>query len=288
MTTIDNEADFLTKIVKLDSWTGSWNGVTIDERRERLRGKVLHELVGEDETGLTINLDEVGGYTEPRLKRDQACPIDHRPNHMALIPRGMRLWGYGDLEYCHYAVLKFDIPTLDRIFGEDFTARAFESPRIRFMDKRILTLVRMLLDVPRVDPSSNLLGESLTAAIFAILSAPDAEISEAGRLAPWQVKRVTAYMREQLPRQIELSELAAILNQSQWHFCRAFKASTGFSPYQWQLAQRIKLAKELLLDTELALEVVAKATGFVDAMHLSRVFKRHAGKTPGAWRRTQK
>ncbi|NLS20737.1 helix-turn-helix transcriptional regulator [Rhizobium sp. P40RR-XXII] len=288
MTANDDEADFLTKIVKLDSWTGSWNGVTIDERRERLQGKVLHELVREDETGLTINLDEVGGFTEPRLKRDQACPIDHRPNHMALIPKGMRLWGYGDLDYCHYAVLRFDIPTLDRTFGEEFTARAFESPRIRFMDNRILTLVRMLLDVPRVDQSSNLLGESLTAAIFAILSAGDTEVREAGKLARWQVKRVTEYMREQLPRQIELSELAGILNQSQWHFCRAFKASTGLSPYQWQLEQRIKLAKELLLDTEIALDAVAEATGFADAMHLNRAFKRRAGKTPGAWRRSQR
>ncbi|MGP4753400.1 helix-turn-helix domain-containing protein [Agrobacterium pusense] len=287
MTAIDDEADFLTKIVKLDSWTGSWNGVTIDERRERLRGKVLHELVREDETGLTINLDEVGGFTEPRLKRDQPCPIDHRSNHMALIPKGMRLWGYGELEYCHYAVLRFDIPTLVRTFGDEFSARAFERPRIRFMDSRILTLVRMLLEI-RTGKTSNLLGESLTAAIFAILSAPDLEVREAGKLTQWQVKRVTEYMREQLPRQIELSELAAILNQSQWHFCRAFKASTGLSPYQWQLEHRIKLAKELLLDTEIPLQAVAEATGFVDAMHLNRTFKRRAGEPPGAWRRSQK
>lgn len=288
MAATNDETDFLTKIVSLDSWTGSWNGVTIEERRERLTGPVLLELVREDETGLTLNLDEVGGFTEPRLKRDQPCPIDHRPNHMALIPRGMRMWGYGDLEYCHYAIVRFDVPTLDKTFGEEFTARAFEHPRIRFTDNRILSLVRMLLDIPRGDRSSNLLGESLTAAIFAILSAGDVEVREAGRLAQWQVKRVTEYMREQLPRQMELSELAGILNQSQWHFCRAFKASTGFSPYQWQLEQRINLAKELLLGTDIPLDAVAEATGFTDAMHFNRAFKRRAGQTPGAWRRSQK
>ncbi|WP_246698581.1 MULTISPECIES: AraC family transcriptional regulator [unclassified Rhizobium] len=60
------------------------------------------------------------------------------------------------------------------------------------------------------------------------------------------------------------------------------------APYQWQLEQRIKLAKELLIESQITLDAVAEATGFADAMHLNRAFKLRAGLTPGAWRRSQK
>ncbi len=92
-------------------------------------------------------------------------------------------------------------------------------------------------------------------------------------------------MHSRLPQAIELGELASLLGQSQWHFCRAFKATTGTSPYQWQLQERTKMAQGLLLQTDMPLSLVAEATGFSDAMHLIRAFKKQTGQTPAAWRR---
>nr|WP_145643424.1 AraC family transcriptional regulator [Neorhizobium alkalisoli] len=280
------ESDLPENVISIERRSQTWNGVTVEDVHEHANGGVLHSLLYENDTRFTVNLEEVGGLTEPRLKQNQACAREHAANHMALIPCGMHLWGFAqDLRYCRYGILIFDIPRLRERFEEDFMVQPFEEPQLRFTDHRVLALVRMLIDIPMDDSASTLLGDSLTAGVFALLSAPRKQVEEGGRLAPWQVKRVTEYMRDQLPRQIELKELASLIGQSQWHFCRAFKASTGVSPYQWQLEERVKLVQRLLLDSQTPLETIAEATGFNDSMHLIRTFKKRSGQTPGAWRR---
>jgi len=70
----------------------------------------------------------------------------------------------------------------------------------------------------------------------------------------------------------------------QSHYCGAFKASTGVAPYQWQLQARVERAKDLLLNTNKGLQDVAEATGFADAVHFGRTFRRMTGASPAAWR----
>ena len=109
--------------------------------------------------------------------------------------------------------------------------------------------------------------------------------ARSGTLASWQLNRVTDYMRLRLPKQVELQELASLVGLSQWHFARAFKASTGLSPYQWQLDARLKQARHLLLATDQTIEEIAFATGFSDQIHFSRQFRSKVGMPPAAWRR---
>lgn len=281
------EKELPDNVLSIERRGQTWNGVIVEDIHEHANGgRVIHPMPYELRTRFTVSLEEVGGLTECRLKQNQANPLEHKTNHMALISEGMPWWGYaGQLRYARYGMLVFDLSTLEARLQGDFKASRFEDPRLRFNEPRILTLVRMLIDIPERDGSSRLLGDSLTAGIFALLTAMPASDRESKKLAPWQVRRVTEYMREELPRQIELRELASLLGQSQWHFCRAFKASTGMSPYQWQLEERIRMVQRLLLNSEISLDVAAQATGFSDSMHLIRTFKKRSGQTPGAWRR---
>jgi transcriptional regulator GlxA family with amidase domain len=93
------------------------------------------------------------------------------------------------------------------------------------------------------------------------------------------------YLESKLPARVELATLAELAGISQSHYSRAFKASTGLAPYQWQLQARIERAKDLLLNTNGGLEDVAEATGFAGAVHLGRAFRKMTGTTPAAWRR---
>lgn len=276
-------------VLRVDSRSQSWNGVTVVDVHEYTKGEVLHPLVNDEETGIALALDEVGGVTEPRLKPDRACELDHRPNHMTLVPKGMILFGHAskELHYSRYALLLFDLDTLQRKFEEDFNARMFERPRMRFTDERIHALVRMLVDIPGNEPAMTLLGDSLSSAVFALLSSEAEPVLGHAKLSRQVLSLVSSYIQDQLPRQIELHELAELAKMSQWHFSRAFKASTGASPYQWQLDKRIELVRGLLLQKDLPLDAVAKAAGFCNPMHLNRVFKRWTGETPGAWRRNR-
>ena len=59
----------------------------------------------------------------------------------------------------------------------------------------------------------------------------------------------------------------------------------GIAPHNWLVARRVETAKDKLRDDRLTLLDVALACGFADQSHLTRVFTRMVGVTPGAWRR---
>jgi len=104
------------------------------------------------------------------------------------------------------------------------------------------------------------------------------------RLALWQEQRAKEVMNDSLD--VSLSELARECRLSITHFTRAFRHSTGMSPHQWLLAQRVSRAKQLLEQSGLAMAEIATRCGFSSQSHLNAVFKRHAGLSPGRWRRT--
>ncbi|MFJ6326888.1 MULTISPECIES: helix-turn-helix domain-containing protein [unclassified Rhizobium] len=267
--------------------TQSWNGVRVDiTKAHYAEGEILHPLGYENMTRLSINLDEVGGVTEPRLSRNVPCPVEHKPRYMAFAPAGTPLWGYASkLGYCYDATVMFDLDVLSERLQHQVGRSEGEAPRLRFAEPRIWTLTNMLVAIPSEDPSYRLYGDSLTAAIFAIAFESRETHARSGTLASWQLNRVTEYMRLRLPEQVELQELASLVGLSQWHFARAFRASTGMSPYQWQLDIRLKQARHLLLSTDHTIDEIAVATGFSDYTHLIRQFKKKVGVPPAAWRR---
>ena len=269
----------------------AWNGVRIDVSEFHCAGRVAHHLCYEAETRLSALLEEVGSPCEPRLREDQPCPIGYFPRHMSFAPAGMEMWGYSaDSRYVKDATLTFDLAVLRKRLAIDLNANVITTPRLRFANDRIWTLVKLLTEaVNDPDPSTQLYGDGLIAAVtarlFAGLPEPGAD---AKGLSSSQLQRVIEYLDAHLPKHIELAHLAALAGLSQAHFSRAFKASTGMAPYRWQLDARIRRAQALLIDTNASLDDVAEATGFADAVHFGRTFRKLTGATPAAWRHERK
>jgi AraC family transcriptional regulator len=97
--------------------------------------------------------------------------------------------------------------------------------------------------------------------------------------------RVDACMRARLSEDIGLSDLAALTGLSGAHFCRAFKLSTGRSPYQALIDLRMHHAQELLGRPALSIAEVALACGYAQPAHFAKLFRRAFGLTPSEWRR---
>lgn len=82
-----------------------------------------------------------------------------------------------------------------------------------------------------------------------------------------------------------LAEMAAMTGLSRFQVLRRFEKTYGLPPHAWLLSCRAEHALRLIRRGE-TLADAAMASGFADQSHMTRVFVRHHGFTPGAWRKT--
>jgi AraC family transcriptional regulator len=108
-----------------------------------------------------------------------------------------------------------------------------------------------------------------------------------GGLTARQIKRAKEILAGNLDGRVPLKEVARECGLSVSHFSRSFRRSVGAAPHNWLLTRRVDAAKEKLRDGRLSLLNVALDCGFADQSHLTRVFTRMVGVSPGAWRRAR-
>ena len=104
-------------------------------------------------------------------------------------------------------------------------------------------------------------------------------------LAPWQAKRVVAYIEANVSRSFNVPDLAGSVQLSVSHFFRAFKASFGQTPHVYVKVRRIRYAQAIMLNTREPLAQVALDCGMSDQAHFTRVFRSVVGISPSLWRR---
>lgn len=91
---------------------------------------------------------------------------------------------------------------------------------------------------------------------------------------------------QQIHRPIDITELAIAHGMSRSHFSHHFKATTGISPAHYISRIRIDEAARLLRQyPPITLKEIAKKTGFADANHFCKCFRRAYHLSPGAYRR---
>ena len=95
-----------------------------------------------------------------------------------------------------------------------------------------------------------------------------------------------AWVQAHLDEPVTVEDLARRSAMSRRTFARRFAASTGTTPYQWLLRQRVHRAQQLLETTDLAIDVVAERSGFQNAGNLRKHFHSVVRTTPQAYRRT--
>jgi AraC family transcriptional regulator len=108
-----------------------------------------------------------------------------------------------------------------------------------------------------------------------------------GGFAKWQSRRLAAYVDANLDGKIVIKDLAASLDLSVGHFCRAFKRTFGMPARIWIRHRRIELAQGLMLTTGASLSEIALSCGMSDQSHFTRSFRRIVGEAPSFWRQTR-
>ncbi|WP_249140000.1 MULTISPECIES: helix-turn-helix domain-containing protein [Bradyrhizobium] len=106
-----------------------------------------------------------------------------------------------------------------------------------------------------------------------------------GGLAPKVLMRAIERLHSDSDADVSLAALAADAGLSRFHFCRAFKESTGLSPHAWLRQHRLEQAMQMLRDTDASVVTISAALGYASQTAFAAAFKRLTGDTPTDWRR---
>ena len=107
------------------------------------------------------------------------------------------------------------------------------------------------------------------------------------RLPPWKIARVASFVDANLAGTIRIEEIAALARLSRSYFSRAFRSTMGEAPHAYIVRRRIERAQHMILLTDKPLCEIALDCGLGDQSHLTRLFHRLVGMSPGMWRRLQ-
>jgi AraC family transcriptional regulator len=135
----------------------------------------------------------------------------------------------------------------------------------------------------RQDACSPLAIEGL---VLELLAAVGRSGNESERPAPRWMDRVVEVLREEFRENLSLDRLATEVGVDPIRLSKAFRRAHGRTIGEFVQELRVRAACTQLVDPEVPLADVALACGFSDQSHLTRIFKRVTGTTPGAYRRT--
>ena len=190
-------------------------------------------------------------------------------------------WSWKDADECLLFAIAPDF--LRQIAVENDFANADRVEILPVLNKRDSGLHNLVIlfqqEIAHTQPGDRMYIESLSNMLAVHLLRHycnfPAKVSEyTGGLPAYKLKQVTDYIDTYLADDISLGELASQVQLSQSHFSHLFRQSTGKSPYQFLIQQRVERAKKLLLKQDMAIADVAISVGFYDQSHLSRHMKK--------------
>lgn len=100
-----------------------------------------------------------------------------------------------------------------------------------------------------------------------------------------RIIQIKEYIEEHYAQDLAMSDLVDTFGFSYHYLSSYFNRQTkeGFSEYLNKV--RIEKSRELLMQTDMTIAEVSNAVGYGDQSYFCRVFKKHIGQTPSAYRR---
>jgi len=105
-----------------------------------------------------------------------------------------------------------------------------------------------------------------------------------GGLGSARLRRIKELVHAKMEDDLSLDEMAQSVGLSTAHFARMFRKSTGETPHQFVLRQRLERAKAMLRAPDARVLDVAVACGFKTQQHFAQVFRDFWGVSPTEYR----
>ncbi|MEL6463587.1 MAG: AraC family transcriptional regulator [Pseudomonadota bacterium] len=158
-----------------------------------------------------------------------------------------------------------------------------------FRDPRIEALGHTIADNAREDHKTDALAVDHAAFSIAALL-----VDKAGKitrrpgtptpLSDAEFAQALDLMHDRIEEGVTLTDLARLSGRDVYQFSRAFRLRAGVPPYKYLIWMRLDLVRDLLRTTDMPLVEIAYACGFSSQAHLTTVFGKTLGLTPGKYR----
>ena len=257
---------------------------------------------------MRVELFSPDSDTEPRhwVRHDQAFAMMLRPGSIEWGSKRSALekfdYGAGDLALCHRHVgewvglmatthLQLGISDAPLMAASDGAYGEVElRPQRKFADPRLSAMVAAVrAEMVAGFPSGRLFLDSVEQAMAVTLVNGHAvrhrpvQIYRGG-LGSARLRRIKELVRAKMEDDLSLDEMAQSVGLSTAHFARMFRKSTGETPHQFVLRQRIERAKAMLRAPNARVLDVAVACGFKTQQHFAQVFCDVCGVSPTRYR----
>ncbi len=95
------------------------------------------------------------------------------------------------------------------------------------------------------------------------------------------------FIKDNIEQSPAISDVAQYCHLSEKQLSRLFTAADGRTVAQYIRAQRVDRIEQLLSDNRLTIKEISEQMNFSDEHYFNAFFKKHAGMTPGKYRRMQ-
>ena len=93
------------------------------------------------------------------------------------------------------------------------------------------------------------------------------------------------YLNAHATEKFQIESLCRHVSRSESRTIRIFKDAYGITPYAYVLGQKIRLAKDMLVNTGLSVKQIAYNLSFTDEYYFSNIFKSKTGHSPSGYRK---
>ncbi|KRF10242.1 hypothetical protein ASG89_01535 [Paenibacillus sp. Soil766] len=99
------------------------------------------------------------------------------------------------------------------------------------------------------------------------------------------IEKAKQYIAQRINEDVSREDIASYVNMNPDYLTRIFKKETGLTVSDYVLQERVSLAKEMLVKTDLPVGSIAASVGYNNFSHFSKMFKKATSTNPQDYRK---
>ena len=184
--------------------------------------------------------------------------------------------------------IAIDLPALECTVGEKVSIDEFLPAASNFHRNPLLTAVMTALwrDAETHGLTTAFFEQGLLVIFNQLISyrKKTSLLRPVNPLAETSLKHSLEFIDSKIDSNLRVATVAKEANIDVRTFTRAFRAATGYAPFEYLTMRRMEVAKELLLKGNSVTDI-SMLVGYSNPSKFAAAFRRYVGVTPSAWRK---